>query len=133
VIPIGELSRRTGVHIETIRYYEREGVLPKARRTEGGRRYYGDVDVRRVGFIRHARDLGFDIAAVRVLLALQETPGANCEEVSVLARAQLVAVESRITKLRALSDDLNRMIDACAGGCVADCRIIDALAAAHVA
>lgn len=127
MIPIGELSRRTGVNIETIRYYEREAVLPQARRADNGRRYYGDPDVRRLSFIRHARELGFDLAAVRVLLSLQESPGACCGEVASLARAQRDAVDSRIARLQVLRDELTQMIDSCVGGTVAACRIIEAL------
>lgn len=127
MIPIGEISRRTGVNIETIRYYEREGVLPQARRADNGRRYYGDTDVRRLSFIRYARELGFDLAAVRVLLSLQESPGVCCGEVASLARAQRDAVNSRIARLQVLRDELTQMIDGCAGGTVADCRIIESL------
>lgn len=68
---IGELSARSGVNIETIRYYERIGVLPQPARQSNGRRSYGEIDAQRLGFIRHARDLGFDLSAVRTLLALQ--------------------------------------------------------------
>ena len=127
MIPIGELSRRTGVHIETIRYYERSGVLPRARRTDSGRRLYGDTDVRRLGFIRHARRLGFELDAIRTLLALQERPDASCGTVDVLARQQLAVVEERIAQLVALRSELTRMISSCAGGSVGACRIIEAL------
>lgn len=127
MIPIGELSRRTGVHIETIRYYERSGVLPQPRRTDSGRRLYGEADVRRLGFIRHARQLGFDFEAIRTLLALQEQPDASCGAVDVLARQQLTVVEERITQLAALRSELTRMISSCAGGNVGACRIIEAL------
>lgn len=127
MIPIGELSRRTGVHIETIRYYERSGVLPQARRTDSGRRLYGETDVRRLRFIRHARQLGFELEAIRTLLALQEQPNDSCCTVDVLARQQLAVVEERITQLAALRSKLTRMISSCAGGNVGACRIIEAL------
>jgi DNA-binding transcriptional MerR regulator len=128
LIPIGELSRRTGVHIETIRFYERSGVLPEAQRSESGRRLYGEADVRRLTFIRHARQLGFELDAIRTMLALQEQPDAPCGTVDALARQQLVAVDARITQLTALRGELTRMIDTCAGGSVGACRIIEALA-----
>lgn len=127
MIPIGELSRRTGVHIETIRYYERSGVLPQARRTDSGRRLYGEADVRRLGFIRHARQLGFELETIRTLLALQEEPDASCGTVDAIARQQLAVVEDRIAQLTALRSELTRMISSCAGGKVGDCRIIEAL------
>ncbi|MFL0691653.1 MAG: MerR family transcriptional regulator [Agrobacterium tumefaciens] len=79
---IGDLSEKSGVNIETIRYYERIGVLPIPTRMSNGRRTYRDTDAQRLCFIRNARELGFDLAAVRVLLALQEQPEASCENAS---------------------------------------------------
>src|SRR3546814_14323603 len=93
MITIGTLSKRTGVNIETIRYYERIKLIPAPSRTESGRRLYGAEDIRRLTFIRHARDLGFDIAAIKTLLALQEMPDASCQEVTQIAADQLEAVE----------------------------------------
>ncbi len=126
---IGDLSRATGVNIETIRYYERAGVLPPPVRQSNGRRSYGAADARRLGFIRHARELGFDLSSVRVLLALQEQPEASCEDASRIAQSQLEAVESRLVRLLALRDELSRMILGCARGKVSECRVIEALAA----
>jgi len=124
---IGTLSKRSGVHIETIRYYERAGVLPKARRAANGRRIYGNEDAGRLGFIRHARELGFELVSVRALLALQEKPELSCKAASELASAQLAAVESRLSRLTVLRDELKRMVRACKNGRVVDCRVIDAL------
>lgn len=83
---IGDLSRQTGVNIETIRYYERIGVLPKPARQPNGRRTYSPADAERLGFIRHARELGFDLPSIRILLALQERPEASCEDASRIAQ-----------------------------------------------
>lgn len=124
---IGDLSRAAGVNIETIRYYERIGVLPRPIRQVNGRRTYAEEDARRLGFIRHARDLGFDLADVRTLLALQEQPEASCEDASRIAQAQLEAVESRMRKLRSLRAELSRMVTECQKGVVAECRVIEAL------
>jgi DNA-binding transcriptional MerR regulator len=124
---IGDLSRASGVNIETIRYYERIGVLPKPGRQMNGRRTYADGDARRLGFIRHARDLGFDLADVRTLLALQEQPEASCEDATRIAQAQLEAVENRIAKLQSLRAELARMVSECKTGVVAECRVIEAL------
>ena len=125
---IGDLSQGTGVNIETIRYYERIGVLPKPARKSNGRRSYGEADAQRLGFIRHARDLGFDLASIRILLALQEQPEASCEDASRIAAEQLEAVESRIARLLNLRSELSRMVTECRRGVVAECRVIEALA-----
>ena len=128
MITIGVLSQRTGVNIETIRYYERIRLIPPPPRTDSGRRLYGAEDVRRLTFIRHARDLGFDIGTIKTMLALQEVPDASCQEVSQIATDQLKAVERRIRHLLELRTELNRMIKECDNGKVATCRIIDVLA-----
>jgi Predicted transcriptional regulators len=124
---IGDLSRQAGVNIETIRYYERIGVLPKPARQSNGRRTYSPADAERLGFIRHARDLGFDLPSVRVLLALQEQPEASCEDASRIAQGQLEEVESRIARLLSLRDELARMVGECRQGRVSECRVIEAL------
>lgn len=127
MIAIGALSKRTGVNIETIRYYERISLIPPPPRTGSGRRLYGAEDVRRLTFIRHAGDLGFDIAAIKRMLALQEVPQASCEQVSQIAADRLEAVDSRIRRLRGLRTELTRMIKECDNGKVATCRIIEVL------
>ena len=127
MMSIGTLSRRTGVHIETIRYYERVGVLPKADRAANGRRTYCEADAGRVVFIRHARELGFDLKAARTLLALQESPEMPCKEADDLASTQLAAVESRLRRLTALRNELRRMAHRCKNERVADCRVIQAV------
>lgn len=128
MMPIGNLSKLSGVHVETIRYYERVGVMPRAQRSASGRRVYGEADIKRLAFVRHARELGFDLTSVRALLALQEKPERSCKAASQLASAQLVAVESRLRRLRVLRDELVSMVSGCGNGRVADCRVIDALA-----
>ena len=125
---IGDLSRATGVNIETIRYYERIGVLPRPARQANGRRTFSGDDARRLGFIRHARELGFELDNVRILLALQEEPQASCEDASRIAQAQLVTVESRIARLLSLQKELLRMVSECENGVVAQCRVMEALA-----
>lgn len=124
---IGNLSRCTGVNIETIRYYERIKLIPAPPRTESGRRLYSPNDRRRLAFIRHAREIGFDIPTIRVLLDLQEVPENSCWTVTKIARTQLAAVESRIERLLVLKHELTRMILECSNGKVANCRIVEAL------
>jgi DNA-binding transcriptional MerR regulator len=127
-LTIGELSRRTGVKITTIRYYESAGLLPAPPRTEAGRRTYGAAHLSRLNFIRHARDLGFEPEAIREMLGLAGTPGNSCARVDAIARQHLDDVEDKIARLELLRTELKRMIGACKRGRVADCRIIDTLA-----
>lgn len=125
---IGELSAMAGTGVPTIRYYERIGLMPTAPRTTGNQRRYDDGHVARLRFIRHARDLGFGQDSVRELLQLKDRPEQSCEAADALARRHLEAVDQRIAHLQALRQELQRMIDACAGGAVSDCRIIESLA-----
>lgn len=130
---IGELAARTGTTAETIRYYERVGVLPVPARAGGGRyRRYGSADVERLGFVRRARELGFSLEEVRDLLGLADQPDRPCAEVDQLARAHLAQVTEKLARLTALRDELERVIGACRGGlAVADCRILGALGCAE--
>ncbi len=127
-LSIGELSRMSGVKVPTIRYYEQIGLLPAPPRSEGNRRQYDTGDLRRLAFIRHARELGFEIDAIRALLALQDQPGQSCAVADQIARARLAEVEQRIASLMALKAELERMVSECACGRVAECRVIEVLA-----
>src|SRR5882757_3541387 len=100
--PIGEAARLSGVKIPTIRYYEQIGLLLTAPRTGGNRRLYNNGDVRRLAFIRHARELGFEVDAIRTLLILQDEPGQPCAAADAIARDRLVEVNQRIESLNAL-------------------------------
>lgn len=124
---IGRLGERAGVNIETIRYYEKIGLLPEPGRTAAGYRQYGENHLRRLSFIRKGRDLGFSIEAIRALLRLAEHPEQPCEGADRLASAHLAEVERKIEELGRLRDALHQMTECCAGR-VAECRIIDALA-----
>ncbi|SCW89683.1 MerR family transcriptional regulator [Ancylobacter rudongensis] len=125
---IGEAARESGVKVPTIRYYEEIGLLPAPPRTEGGRRSYGAADLRRLAFIRHARELGFEIDAIRTLLQLQDQPDQPCAAADAIARDHLVTVERRIASLTALRAELQRMVEGCSHGHVASCRVIEILA-----
>ena len=126
--PIGEAARRSGVKVPTIRYYEQIGLLPVPVRSDGNRRTYGAGDVRRLAFIRHARDLGFDIEAIRQLLELQDDPRGSCAAADRIARARLDEVRWRIASLTALAGELERMLAGCHSGTISDCRVIEVLA-----
>jgi len=124
---IGELARVTGTKAETVRYYERIGLLPKPGRTDGNYRDYGPPDQERLSFIRHARGLGFDIADIRSLLDLGEDPGRECADVDRIATGHMVAVERKLAQLEKLRDELARMIGQCRRGRIADCRVMQSL------
>ena len=128
LVPIGGLAAATGVKIPTIRYYESIGLIPLPPRSDGNRRLYGEEAVRRLRFIRHARELGFEIDDIRQLLELADQPQRPCHEVDAIAHLHLADINSRIERLQALKTEVSRMIGACANGLVADCRIIDVLA-----
>lgn len=127
-ISISQAARASGVKAPTIRFYEQIGLLPPPPRTEGNRRHYSDADVRRLAFIRHARELGFEIDAIRTLLQLQDQPEQPCEAADEIARAHLDEVERKIASLTALRKELERVVAGCAHGKVAECRVIELLA-----
>jgi DNA-binding transcriptional MerR regulator len=126
-LTIGELSRQTEVKIPTIRYYEQIGLMAEPIRTEGQQRRYGPNDVRRLNFIRHARELGFEVEAIRQLLDLTGAPDRACGEVHDITRAHLAEVKDKIARLTALRDELEAMA-ACDHRKVSECRIIEVLA-----
>jgi MerR family mercuric resistance operon transcriptional regulator len=130
-IQIGELSRRTSCNIETIRYYERIALLPAPARSAGCYRAYDTGDVRRLTFIRRARELGFTLDAVRALLALSDDDAsAACAEVRQLAASHLAEVRAKIADLQAMERVLADAVRRCAAGELPGCPIIDALSAA---
>ena len=123
----GALAARVGCDIETIRYYETIGLLPPPPRSAGGHRLDGQDLVRRLGFIRRSRDLGFTIEEIRGLLHLVDGGRYTCREVEALARDHLRAIRRKIADLRKLAGVFEAMAAACSGGAVPDCPIIDAL------
>jgi Cu(I)-responsive transcriptional regulator len=126
-LTIGRVAEATGCKIQTIRYYEEIGLLPPAPRTAGNQRLYDRKAVGRLSFIRHSRELGFSLDAIRDLLDLSENPEQSCSAADSIARNRLSEVESRISRLTALKHELERMIDQCDGGRIADCRVIEVL------
>ena len=126
-ITIGRLSAETGVKVPTIRYYEQIGLMAKPPRSEGNKRKYDRAARERLRFIRHARDLGFTLEAIRDLLSLSDRPDQSCAAADAIAKAQLAEVESRLARLTALKAELERMVVQCAGGSIADCRVIEVL------
>ena len=127
-LTIGNLSRKTGCNVQTIRYYEQIGLLPIPDRSEGNQRLYDPAHVERLAFIRHARELGFPLNAIRELLSLADHPAQTCEAADAIARAQLQQVENRLVRLLSLKQELERMVEQCRGGKISDCRVIEVLA-----
>lgn len=125
---IGELAAQTGSKVQTIRYYEQIGLMPEAVRTEGNQRRYGPQHVARLAFIRHSRELGFPLDAIRELLSLADVPDRSCAAADAIAQRQLEAVQRRIKQLTALKAELKRMVVQCRGGKIGKCRVIEVLA-----
>ena len=127
MLSIGKLSTATGVKVPTIRYYEEIGMLRVADRNEGNQRYYDQTDCDRLNFIRHSRELGFPLEAIRDLLSLSDRPNQSCAAADAIAQSQLMAVNQRIDRLQKLKSELERMIAQCAGGNISECRVIESL------
>lgn len=124
---IGRLAELTGVKVPTIRFYEQIGLLPEPTRTDGGQRRYDADAVTRLTFIRHARDLGFDVDEVRELLRWADRPDAPCKSVDAMARHQVERIDAKMNRLRAIRRELVAVITSCHGPRVRDCRILEAL------
>lgn len=124
---IGHLARQTGVKIPTIRYYEQVGLLPEPRRSPGNQRIYEHSHLTRLTFIHHCRELGFSQSTIKELLELSDNPDQPCKAVTGIARVQRDEIDRRIGQLKDMRSELDRMIIACAGGPIEDCRIIKAL------
>ena len=125
---IGELAQATGTKAETIRYYEREGILPYAERTDSNYRDYSKDHLATLTFVRRARELGFSMAQVRELLALSDRDDKPCQDVDRLARSQIDEVQRKIDDLTAMRDELSRMLAACDTDKIGQCRIVESLA-----
>lgn len=124
---IGHLAEATGTKSETIRYYERIGLLDPPQRTAGNYRAYSADHLARLSFIRGARDLGFTLEQVRALIGLADRSGQSCGDVDVIARAHLADVERKIADLKALRRQLKSVVESCGRGVVDDCKILEAL------
>lgn len=126
---IGQVARQSGVGIETIRYYERERLIPEPPRTAAGYRHYPVDSVRRLAFIRHAKALGFTLADIRQLLSLKAESSATSERVRQLAQEKLTEIREKIETLQKMAATLEHLVDQCPGHVLtSDCPILDALA-----
>ena len=126
-LSIGRVGAATGTKVETIRYYERIGLLPKPDRTAGNYRLYASEHVHRLAFIRRARELGFAIENVRELLELAGHRERPCAGIDQIAARHLAMIEAKIATLKRLRRELRDTLAACAGGRTAECRVVQAL------
>lgn len=127
LLSIGALAKATDVKVTTIRFYEQIGLLPEPLRAPNDRRVYDDQTLKRLAFIKHARQLGFAVDAIRTLLQLSDDPDQPCEQANRLAAEQLAAVDDKIVRLQALQGELQRVVSAACRGRVAQCRVIEVL------
>ena len=123
---IGKASKQSGVNVETIRYYEREGIVPKPGRSSGGRRLYSSDEIARLRFVRRCRDLGFPISIIRTFLSFAAEDERSCGEVKNLAENHLAEIDAKIDNLLRLREALQSLSRNCEDGSVA-CPMLDAL------
>jgi MerR family transcriptional regulator, mercuric resistance operon regulatory protein len=126
-LTIGTVSDRAGCNIETIRYYERVGLMPRTARSEGGHRLYGEEHVKRLGFIRRSRELGFTLDQIRTLLGLVDGRRYTCAQVKRITVEHLDEVHRKVVDLKTIERVLKDMAAQCDGGAVPKCAVIDAL------
>lgn len=127
-LSIGALAAESGCEVQTIRYYEQIGILPKPARTSGGHRFYTQEQSQRLRFIRRSRDLGFSLYEVKELLRLGDNREGDCGAVDRIATQRLKDVREKISHLSALEQELERMVRGCRRGKISNCRIVKALA-----
>ncbi len=125
---IGDLAKLTDTRVETVRFYEKEGLIPPPARSAGNYRLYEAEHLHRLSFIRRSRDLGFSLAQVRALLALADDTDAPCAEVDAITAANIAEIDRKLADLSKLRAELVRKLDCCSGTTIGDCRIIEALA-----
>jgi Cd(II)/Pb(II)-responsive transcriptional regulator len=128
LLKIGELAKQTGSQVETIRYYEREGLLPAPARSEGNYRLYGPAHVERLQFIRHCRSLDMTLSEIRELLSFRDAPDESCNQVNLLLDKHIDHVSQRIRELQALQKQLKALRSTCHSAQAAkDCEILQTL------
>ncbi|MBU0724783.1 MAG: helix-turn-helix domain-containing protein [Alphaproteobacteria bacterium] len=125
---IREIAREAGCNEQTVRWYEEQGLLPPVTRSAGGQRRYSDRHRQHLAFLRHGRELGFSLDAIRELLTLYQTPQDSCAAADEIAARQLAETRHKIARLQALEAELSRMVASCDGANIAECRVIETLA-----
>lgn len=127
--PIGALSEATGVNIETIRYYEKIGLIPAPPRTEGRHRVYEEIHLKRLTFIRRGRELGFSLDQIRDLLGLVRGHDLTCAEVKAMTEEHVADIRRKVKDLKKLEHVLKELAERCHGRKVPECPILEALSA----
>jgi MerR family mercuric resistance operon transcriptional regulator len=127
-LTIGQVAKRVGIGIETIRFYERKGLIEDPPRKESGYRQYGEDDIERLIFIQHAKTLGFSLKEINELLSIRSRPEADSREVKEIASAKLVDIENKIRLLERMQQTLKKLVEECPGeGPTCECPILEAL------
>lgn len=128
VLSIGQVAKQTGVTVETVRFYEKRGLIEPPRRTASGYRQYAPDSLKRIRFIQHAKDSGFTLNDIAELLALRQAPGESCAPIRDRAREKIEAVDSKIRDLQHIRDALSKLVNKCdANDVLGDCPIIESL------
>lgn len=127
-LTIGRVARSAGLAIDTVRYYEREGLVDKPARTASGYRHFSPEVVARLRFIRQAKQLGFALNEIKDLLALRATPGKSCSDVKARAERKIADIDGRIAALKRMKGALAKLATACSGrGPTSECPILESL------
>lgn len=127
-LTIGHLAKESGVNLETVRYYERRGLMPKPPRSLSGYRLYPAEAVRRLKFIQRAKELGFSLREIKELLALRVSPRTSCAEIQQRAEAKIADMRAKIQSLQSMEKSLRKLTKACGGfGSVSECPILESL------
>ena len=128
MLQIGEVAKRSGISVDTIRFYEREGLIPKLDRSPGGYRRYPESVIKQILFIQHAKSLGFSLKEIGELIALKNTPTATCERVKAAAQAKVDDIQKKLDGLHKIKETLMPLIDQChSTDPISDCPILGAI------
>ena len=128
LLNIGQVARQTGVTVETVRFYEKQGLIAVPQRSDAGYRQYPQETVKRVQFIQHAKEVGFTLKDIGDLLALRREPGTTCTDIKLRATQKIEEVDQKIQDLKRIREALGRMIMKCSGrGALSECPILEEL------
>ena len=127
-LTIGQLAKRAQVNVETVRYYERRGLMPEPPRRESGYRQYSESDITRIRFVRRAKELGFSLKEVMELFSLRVDPNTTCGDIKRKAEVKIADIEEKIRVLQKMKKGLGKLVASCRGrGPTAECPILEVL------